>query len=595
MAAARSFDAACMHSTLDFNPVPLIDVAIDDGALPLMRVIGSTPRVMLVAADVGGFSLAPGDYVFELELRGNGRLRPRLILSMAGGQAREAPLSQKSSFGWRAEFGVAHTVISMKLALDGLKGTFVVTRCRVATETLEPAPRLRNAFVQGTRALYHKMPRALRRAIARVAARMPAFVRWRATTLAVAEAVGGQIRHAADQAGAAELDARRADFEARFAVARGLREESAHKTAPRAAGDARIVAFYLPQYHRIPENDSWWGAGFTEWTNVAKAVPQFVGHHQPCLPGELGFYDLTAPGALRRQVDLARAHGVSAFCFHYYWFAGKRLLGRPLDAFLADPSLNLGFTLCWANENWTRRWDGAEDAVLIAQEHSAEDHARVFDDMARYLEDARAIRIDGKPLIVVYRPALIRDARAMTEVWRERAAARGWPGLYLASTDAFLFDEPGRLGFDGLIEFPPHGLSPPRIEKRLMWLNPTHRGAVFDYGATADEAIARLGRRRAAAHDTFPGVMPGWDNEARRPGAGNIFHGATPEAYARWLAAACNASQRTLAADRRLVFVNAWNEWAEGAYLEPDRKWGRAFLEATAQVTGALPGGEGRF
>jgi lipopolysaccharide biosynthesis protein len=158
--------------------------------------------------------------------------------------------------------------------------------------------------------------------------------------------------------------------------------------------------------------------------------------------------------------------------------------------------------------------------------------------------------------------------------------------------DAFQFDAPARNGFDGLVEFPPHGLTPPRIERRLTWLNSHHSGAVFDYAATAEEAARRLQRRRGQAHDLFPGVMPDWDNEARRPGAGNIFHGATPQAYARWLAAACEAAERTLPADRRLVFVNAWNEWAEGAYLEPDRRWGRAFLQATAAVMGAPQGDE---
>ena len=385
------------------------------------------------------------------------------------------------------------------------------------------------------------------------------------------------------------MEVRRADFDARFAVARGVKEAVARIASGTAPHDARIVAFYLPQFHRVPENDVWWGAGFTEWRNVAKAAPQFLGHYQPRLPGELGFYDLTAPNALHRQVELANQYGVSAFCFHHYWFAGKRLLERPLDQFLADKTLQLSFALCWANENWTRRWDGADDALLIAQSHSVEDHARVFDDMARYLEDPRALRVGDKPLIVVYRPALIADAHAMTEIWRERAAKRGWPGLYLAATDAFQFEDVANLGFDGLVEFPPHGLSPPQIGRKLAWLNPVHRGAVFDYAVAAEEAITRLRRRSSARNDVFPGVMPGWDNEARRPGAGNIFHNATPGAFGAWLGAACDIAGKSLAPDRRFVFINAWNEWAEGAYLEPDDKWGRAFLEAMATAVGPIP------
>lgn len=580
-----------MRSTLDLSPVALGDVATDgEGGLGLMRSAGPSPRVALVAADGGAFALAPGVYSFELEIRGDSAFAPRLSYLVGGGEDHEATLDRQSACCWRAELEFARTVVGLTLALDGLKGAFVIARCRIATEAPEAAPSLRQALVAAARALYRKAPRALRRSTGRLAARLPAFARRRATAVASDRGQAhGDIRMASPESDGAiaELEARRADFDARFAVARGLREAPAPIAAEHAKGQARVVAFHLPQYHRIPENDAWWGAGFTEWTNVAKATPQFVGHHQPRLPGELGFYDLTAPNALSRQVELAKAYGVWAFCFHYYWFGGKRLLQRPIDTFLDDRSLDINFALCWANENWTRRWDGADDVVLMAQQHSREDHARVFDDMARYLEDPRAIRIAGMPMIVVYRPALIADARDMTDIWRERAAARGWPGLYLAATDAFQFDAPAQLGFDGLIEFPPHGLSPPRIEKSLAWLNPSHRGAVFAYSATAEEAVARLARRRTGAHEVFPGVMPSWDNEARRPGAGNIFHGATPQAYARWLGAACEAAARTLPSDRQLVFVNAWNEWAEGAYLEPDRKWGRAFLEATAHVVGA--------
>jgi hypothetical protein len=580
-----------MRQSLDLIPAALADVAMEgEGALALLRPAGPSPRVALLAADGSAFSLAPGAYVFELEFRGGGRASPQLIWKTVDAGARATRLVKVSEWQWRAEFDIGQTATGLMLELDGAEGAFLISRCRLATEAPEDAPSLRAGLLLIARALYRKAPRWLRRVGARAAAR--GHLR-RPPATGGGQSAGGAIRLASQGGGAAaELEARRADFDARFAVARGMREASEPATAAGPRRDARVVAFYLPQFHPIPENDAWWGAGFTEWTNVAKAVPQFVGHHQPRLPGELGFYDLTAPDALARQVELARAHAVSAFCFHYYWFAGKRLLEKPLDAFLADRSLDLGFTLCWANENWTRTWDGADDQVLIAQAHSREDHARVFDDLARYLEDPRAIRIDGKPMLVVYRPALIPDAREMTEIWRERAAARGWPGLYLAATDAFQFDAPARNGFDGLVEFPPHGLTPPRIERRLTWLNSHHSGAVFDYAATAEEAARRLQRRRGQAHDLFPGVMPDWDNEARRPGAGNIFHGATPQAYARWLAAACEAAERTLPADRRLVFVNAWNEWAEGAYLEPDRRWGRAFLQATAAVMGAPQGDE---
>lgn len=580
-----------MRRTLDLIPALLTDIVSEDGdaVLAVLRVSGPAPRIQLRSADGVDFSLSPGTYGFELELRGNGRPAPRLICSVAGAEAIEIPLQPDFSFGWRAEFTSTQTITGMALAPAGIEGAFTIARCRVSTEIPDPAPSLRAAAVQARRALYARAPLPLRRWVSRMVARRRSVAHQQAAAAAHdAVVAGGHIRTGNRQgsAEAAELEIRRADFDARFAIARGIATQQASASEQSAGQDARAVAFYLPQYHRIAENDAWWGAGFTEWTNVAKAVPQFIGHHQPRLPGELGFYDLTAPEALRRQVDLANAYGVSAFCFHYYWFAGKRLLERPLDAFLADKSLDLGFTLCWANENWTRRWDGAENSILMAQEHSREDHARVFDDMARYLEDPRALRIDGKPLVIVYRCAIIGDARAMTDIWRARAAERGWPGVFIAATDAFQFDDPVSLGFDALVEFPPHGLTPPRIEDSLAWLNPNHQGAVFDYNATVEKAVQRLAHMNAGPYTRFPGVMPSWDNEARRPGGGNIFHGATPAAYARWLKAACEMSARTLPADRRLVFINAWNEWAEGAYLEPDRKWGRAFLEAHAAVMG---------
>lgn len=572
-----------MLASLELIAAPVCDVRAEgDAHLGVLRVTGPTPEVALQAADGAQFTLAPGAYVLTLRLRVVGDITPKLALDLADGAVREVLCDPTGDGVWRAAFECAQTVQGLRLALQGATGAFVVAMCAISTERATPGPSLRAAGLDLARALYRKAPRGVQRAFNSLLARRRAIAHQRTAGIAAdAAARGGEIRRGGVGVDAAELETRRADFDARFAIARGLREPS-EPLAPRAQKrDARVVAFYLPQFHRIAENDEWWGAGFTEWTNVAKAQPQFLGHHQPKLPGELGFYDLSAPEILRRQVDLARTYGVAAFCFHYYWFDGKRLLERPLDAFLSDRSLDLGFTLCWANENWTRRWDGADDHVLIAQAHSLDDHARVFDDLARYLEDPRAIRIDGKPLLLVYRPAIIGDARVMTEIWRARAAARGWPGLYLAATNAFQFDAAEALGFDALVEFPPHNLTPARIEKNLKWLNPNHAGVVFDYDQVVDEAVARLGRMCARATPLFPGVMPGWDNEARRPGAGTIFHNATPASYARWLDAACEAAVRTMPADRRLVFVNAWNEWAEGAYLEPDRRWGLAWLQAT--------------
>jgi len=574
-----------MPRQIDLIPAPIEGLraadASDHGAFQLEAASG---RLGLRAVGGGEVRLARGRYELVMPLHTAPVSEIRLELVRADGATSAMLLSSGQTE--KLVLDVDEPVIALNLIVRGAAGDLVVVE---SSRINGVEPSLSSVALGAARGVWRLAPRSARQHLGRMLSRLPAFRRLRSAALSIDE---HQVKDRPPVLGEGEamreLEARRADFDARLAAARGasgdVSAEPAQASSDVALRDARLIAFYLPQFHRIAENDAWWGAGFTEWTNVSKSIPQFLGHHQPRLPGELGFYDLMAPDTLCRQVELARTYHVSAFCFHYYWFGGKRMLERPLDAFARDASLDMGFTLCWANENWTRRWDGADDSVLIAQQHSNDDHARVFDDMARYLEDPRAIRIGGKPLMIVYRPDIIPNVRAMVGIWRERAALRGWPGIYVAATDAFQFSEPAKFGFDGLIEFPPHGLFPPRIEKKLTWLNHNHRGAVFDYTATAEEAVARWAQRSRSKSDVFPGVMPGWDNEARRPGVGNVFHGATPAAYGRWLNAACAAAEQSLPADKRFVFVNAWNEWAEGAYLEPDRKWGRAFLEATARV-----------
>lgn len=347
---------------------------------------------------------------------------------------------------------------------------------------------------------------------------------------------------------------------------------------PRADDAPRVLAFYLPQYHPFPENDQWWGKGFTEWTNVSKATPQFVGHYQPRLPGELGFYDLRVPEVLQAQAALARSAGVDAFCFHYYWFGGKRLLERPLDAFVADPAIDLPFALCWANENWTRRWDGDEQDILMAQDHSPEDDLALLDDLARYMASPRYVRVGGRPLLILYRPDTLPDAAATLERWRDRARERGLGELFILCTNAFGYSAWREAGFDGQVEFPPHTLKKGEITESVERLNPDFNGRVYDYDAVVQDRIAALESRTDPR--IYPGLMPSWDNEARKPSCGNIFHQATPQRFHDWAGAALDCSVRLAPADERLVFVNAWNEWGEGAYLEPDRWLGHASAQA---------------
>lgn len=382
------------------------------------------------------------------------------------------------------------------------------------------------------------------------------------------------------------------NYRHQFSIAKGARSPLYAPLMQRHVevrpGDPKFLAFYLPQFHPFPENDRWWGKGFTEWTNVSKATPQFSGHYQPRLPGELGFYDLRGREVMVRQVQLARQYGVSGFCYHYYWFDGKRLMDKPLDMFLNDSSeeLDFPFCLCWANENWTRKWDGAEQDVLIRQNHSREDSIAVFEDLLGYMQDRRYITVDGKPVLLIYRPAIIPDMAEYAQLWRELAREAGLPGLHLVASNSFGFTGAEALGFDAIAEFPPHGISSKRLNRKLHLLNYNYKGKVFDYDLAVKNSMDKLlGIEKAGrGANYYPGIMAGWDNEARRPGSGNVFHGADPAKFSRWLEFARDWSVRNHGESSRFVFINAWNEWAEGTYLEPDRYYGYAFLNAVSRV-----------
>lgn len=341
----------------------------------------------------------------------------------------------------------------------------------------------------------------------------------------------------------------------------------------------KVIAYYLPQFHPFKENNEWWGAGFTEWTNVSKARPQYLGHQQPRLPGELGFYDLRLSQVMRQQIDLAKQYGVNGFCFHHYWFGGKRLMETPVQNLLSDKTLDINFCLCWANENWTRRWDGLDNDVLIAQNHSPDDDIAFLDDILPALKDERYITIDGKPLLILYRANTLPDAKQTGKRWREHALKNGLPGLYLVVVNAFEVTSPEPYDFDAIVEFPPHQVGASDITDQITLLNKSFKGRVYDY----EELALRAGDITNPKFPYFKAVMPSWDNEARKPGQGFSFYNAKPELYAKWLDSAINTTMKRRP-EERLVFVNAWNEWAEGAHLEPDRHNGYAYLHATANI-----------
>ena len=347
----------------------------------------------------------------------------------------------------------------------------------------------------------------------------------------------------------------------------------------------RAIAFYLPQFHPIQENDEWWGKGFTEWTNVAKAVPNFRGHYQPRLPADFGFYDLRLPEVRQQQAALAKHYGLHGFCYYYYWFAGKKLLERPITEVLRSGSPDFPFCCCWANENWTRHWDGADREILIAQNPSRADDLMLIRDLLPFFRDRRYIRVDSKPLFIVYRIGALPDPRASAEIWRDYCRREGVGEIYLCAAKTYDTRDPARYGFDALVEFPPHQLHTPAAGDSIEVTSAQFSGTVIDYRQFVADRIAAKSPDYAL-HRT---VMPGWDNTPRQPDRGLIFVNSSPEVYELWLREVTAQTVRTRPPSERLVFINAWNEWAEGAYLEPDRRYGHQYLEATRRALTTRP------
>ena len=375
------------------------------------------------------------------------------------------------------------------------------------------------------------------------------------------------------------------------------------------ADPVRVIAQYFPQFHAIPENDRWWGQGFTDWVNVRRAAPLFPGHAQPRIPLHGRYYDQSDPQVIRWQIDLARDHGVDAFCHYHYWFDGKQLLERPTNQFLEMRDLRFSFCLAWANETWSRRWDGQDHHILQLQTHtpSKERWEAHFRYLIRAFTDERALRVDGRPVFLIYRPHRIAELRQLLDYWQERARQHGLDGIFFVAMVQHHFPEWEVMRhFDALMLFQPFvcmytQANPPtplwdRVSGRVRPLLPSrldtalHRRleayrepTLIDY----DEVWRRIVERPVdRAMPVFPGAFVDWDNTPRYGRRAKIFRGASPARFEHWMSRLL-AEVKRYPPTSRLVFINAWNEWAEGAHLEPDERHGRGYLEALRRAVDA--------
>lgn len=368
-----------------------------------------------------------------------------------------------------------------------------------------------------------------------------------------------------------------------------LYESVAPQMYSRQNGDLKLLAYYLPQFYPTPYNDEWWGKGATEWRNVTKSIPQYVGQYQPRLPGELGFYDLRLFDNIKRQIELAQRFGIYGFVFYYYWFDGTRLLFDPIKLFFKN-NIQFPVCFCWVNENWTKRWFGTSEEILIKLTDSKKIYEAFIKDVAPYLKDHRYMLINGKKVLMVYRPEHIPEIQAVLEFWRNYVKEKTGYELYLIAVmnNSYKnFEEADYIskGFDAISEFfyGPHEKQMQRIDQEKDFVCQNFIGRVYDY----KDFVANKRYFTESMPHVFRAIAPMWDNTARRANNGTIFDGATPQLYEEWLTdIGVETNERVCKGDLddNLIFINAWNEWGEGAYLEPDMKWGYAYLNATERA-----------
>jgi len=342
---------------------------------------------------------------------------------------------------------------------------------------------------------------------------------------------------------------------------------------------ARIIAFYLPQYHPIPENDEWWGKGFTEWTNAAKAKPLFQNHYQPHIPADLSYYDLRVPETRIAQADLARQYGIEAFCYYHYWFAGQRLIERPFNEVLETGQPDFPFCLCWANATWSGIWHGNPGRILVEQTYpGVEDYKAHFSELLKAFLDKRYVRVDGKPLFIVYKPKDLPDTRFFVQLFRQMAEKEGLPGIYLVGVSHTDDWDPKVNDFDAVVVQRLPGLT-----GKVSWRHPFlklrnkiegSRLTIYEY----KDLVTSFVPPSTKQIDYLPCLIPSWDNTPRSGMNGLVMQGSTPELFRQSVHQALN-NVLDKPADHRLVFLKSWNEWAEGNHMEPDLRFGHGYLE----------------
>lgn len=344
---------------------------------------------------------------------------------------------------------------------------------------------------------------------------------------------------------------------------------------------ARLIAFYLPQFHPIPENDEWWGKGFTEWTNVGKAKPLFRGHYQPHVPADLGYYDLRVPETRAAQAEMAKEYGIEAFCYYHYWFAGRRILERPFNEVLQSGQPDFPFCLCWANQTWTGIWHGNPGRVLIEQTYPGfEDHKQHFNVLLKAFTDSRYLKIDDKPVLLIFRPNELYESVNVIEFWKELALKAGLGGLYVIGVTEMPEWNPHEYGFDAsVIQRLPSTKKWVSRRYPLKWFinkyqRLTRKPVIYSYRDELPEALACVDNNII----TYPCIIPNWDNTPRSGNKGIVLHESTPELFRSNFKKILTATEKK-SKEKNLIFIKSWNEWAEGNHLEPDLKFGRAYLE----------------